>query len=86
MPSTYIKKHYRRQVAIMKDFEFSCPNCDEPFVLLLPEQTTLASFIECDDEDTRRHNLPHVSQCQNCEQRNTIYYCISGHPLIATGD
>lgn len=71
----------------MKEHDFSCPNCDEPFTVLLPESTTTTSYQEeCEDTDTKRHNLKHVSQCQNCEQRNTIYYCTDGHPLIAMGD
>ena len=70
----------------MEEHRFFCPNCDEPFLIFVPEQTTLTSFSECDDEDPKRHNLPHISQCQNCDQRNTIYYCIDGHPLVKKGD
>lgn len=64
----------------MKDYNFSCQNCDEPFTIFLPEQTTKTSYTEaCEDADIKRHSLRHISQCSNCEQNNTIYYCIGDH-------
>jgi hypothetical protein len=64
----------------MKDYNFSCQNCDEPFTILLPEQTTKTSYTEvCEDDDLKHHNLQRISQCSNCEQNNTIYYCIGEH-------
>jgi len=70
----------------MKTHTSSCPNCDQPFEVLLPDETTKTSYTECEDEDVKLHNLKHVSQCQNCEHRNTIYYCTNTHPLVAKGE
>jgi hypothetical protein len=65
---------------------FSCSSCNEPFTVHLPENTTKAAYTKCEDTDTTYHNLEHTIQCQNCEHRNTIYYCIDAHPLVAMGD
>lgn len=64
----------------MKDHKFSCPNCDEPFDILLPDETTRTGNTECDVENQKYHNLKHPTQCPNCEQINTTYYCTEGHP------
>lgn len=45
-------------MTITKDYEFACQSCREPFEFFLPEQTTLASFDKCVEEDTKHHNLP----------------------------
>lgn len=64
----------------MKDFDFSCQNCDEPFTIMLPEQTAKTSYTEeCEEPDLKRHNLEHVFKCLNCEKDNIIYYCIAEH-------
>jgi hypothetical protein len=68
----------------MKDHKFSCQNCDEPFEILLPAETTKASLTECEEDHPKYHNLTHVSECANCQQVNTIYYCTIGHPLRFT--
>ena len=60
--------------------------CNEPFSVHLPEDTTKADFSKCEDKDTTYHNLEHTIQCQNCEHRNTIYYCIDSHPMLMTED
>ena len=65
---------------------FSCSNCNEPFSVHLPENTTKADFSKCEDKDTTYHNLQHTIQCQNCEHRNTIYYCIDSHPMLMSAD
>ena len=62
---------------------FSCSRCNEPFSVHLPEDTTKADFSKCEDKDITYHNLEHTIQCQNCEHRNTIYYCIDSHPMSA---
>jgi hypothetical protein len=41
---------------------------------------------KCEDKDTTYHNLEHTIQCQNCEHRNIIYYCIDSHPMLMTED
>jgi hypothetical protein len=46
----------------MKDHKFSCQNCDEPFEILLPAETTKASFTECEEDHPKYHNLTHVSK------------------------
>ena len=70
---------------ITKDYEFACQACREPFQIFLPEQTTLASFNKCLEDDTKHHNLPLTSRCQNCENLNIVYYCISGHTSSSHG-
>jgi hypothetical protein len=38
----------------MKDYNFSCQNCDEPFTIFLPEQTTKTAYSEvCEDDDLK---------------------------------
>lgn len=69
----------------MKDYEFTCPNCDEPFEILLPDETTRALFTECEVLDPKYHNLTHVSECANCSQKNTVYYCTRDHPPTFVG-
>ena len=61
---------------------FSCSNCNEPFSVHLPEDVTRDSS-KCQDIDTTHHNLERTIQCQNCDQRNIIYYCIDSHPISA---
>jgi hypothetical protein len=64
----------------MKNYNFSCQNCDEPFTIFLPEQTTKTSYTKvCEDDHFKHHNLQRISQCSNREQNNTIYYCIEEH-------
>lgn len=65
---------------------FSCANCNEPFEVHLPEETTKARYNKCEDTVINYHNLERTVQCQNCEQRNTIFYCTDTHPLVAVGD
>lgn len=71
---------------IMNEHQFLCANCDEPFESYLPNETTTTSFNECEDEDLKHHNRTNITQCQNCDQRNTIYYCTDKHSQLATGD
>lgn len=68
----------------LKEYNFSCSNCDEPFEVSLPDETTRTSYEECedDDDDARHHNRTRVWDCLNCEQDNTIYYCTLGHDGI----
>ena len=70
----------------MTRFQRSCSNCNEPFDVDLSEATTRVDFSKCEDIDTNYHNLEYLIQCQNCEDRLTLYYCVDGHPLIAMGD
>jgi|RhiMethySRZTD1v2_1073278.scaffolds.fasta_scaffold379270_3 hypothetical protein len=64
----------------MNDYYFSCHNCDQPFTIFLPYQTTKTSYTEvCEDDDIKQHGLQRISQCSNCEQNNAIYYCIEEH-------
>lgn len=63
---------------------FSCTNCKEPFTVHLPEDTKKAARNKCGDKDTTNHNLQHTIQCENCEHRNTIYYCTDRHPILMT--
>lgn len=66
---------------------FSCSQCNESFEVHLPEETKKAGYKKnCEEKDTTFHNLEHVVQCQNCDHRNTVYYCIDAHPLAAMGD
>jgi hypothetical protein len=64
----------------MKEHKFSCPNCDEPFEAVLPEETSRALFTECDVLEPKSHNMTQVSECTNCGQKNTVYYCTANHP------
>ena len=59
---------------ITKDYEFTCQTCREAFQIFLPEQTTLASFDKCLEDDVKHHSLPLMSRCQNCEHLNTVYF------------
>ena len=62
---------------------FSCSNCNEPFSVHLPEDVTRADSSKCQDIDTTHHNFERTIQCQNCEHRNTIYYCTETHAILA---
>jgi hypothetical protein len=71
----------------LKDHDFSCQNCDEPFTIMLPEEANTTSYTSvCEEEDVKRHNLKHIFQCQ--KYRNIIYYCADEHeyPLVAIED
>jgi predicted RNA-binding Zn-ribbon protein involved in translation (DUF1610 family) len=70
----------------MKEYNFSCPNCDEPFEIVLRPETTRALFTECEVLDPRLHNLTQISECTNCGQKNTVYYCITSHPVTFVGE
>ena len=59
-------------ITIMSVRTFSCSNCDEPFSVHLPEDTTKA-VSKCEDKDTTYHNLEHTIQCQNCEYGKIFY-------------
>lgn len=61
-------------------------SCNEPFTVHLPEDTKKADHNKCEDKDKTYHNLEHTIQCENCEHRNTIYYCTDTHPILMTGD
>lgn len=66
---------------------FSCSSCNEPFEVHLPAETTKAGYKKnCEATNATFHNLEFTVQCQNCDHRNTIYYCTDGHPLVAVGD
>lgn len=69
----------------MKEHNFSCPNCGKPFKIVLPAQTTRALFTECEVLEPKLHNLTQFSECTSCGQKNTVYYCIAGHPLTFVG-
>ena len=62
---------------------FSCSNCNEPISVHLPEDVTRADSSKCRDIDTNYHNLERTIQCQNCDHKNTIYYCTDTHPILA---
>ena len=63
----------------MKEYQFACHTCREPFQILLPERINLASFSKCAENNSKGHNFAEVSQCTNCKQTNTVYYCIRDH-------
>ena len=65
---------------------FSCSNCELPFSLILTDETTRTSTSECEDVDTKFHNIKHEENCQNCKHVNTIYYCTNAHPVIEKDD
>jgi len=65
---------------------FSCSNCNEPFSLYLPENTTRADYRKCVERDQSYHNLERIRLCRNCERRNTIYYCTESHSMLITED
>jgi hypothetical protein len=65
---------------------FSCSNCDEPFSLHLPAETTRADYRKCVERDKTYHNMERIILCQNCERRNTVYYCTESHGMLITED
>jgi hypothetical protein len=69
----------------MNKDDFSCPKCDKPFEILLTAETTRALFTECEVLEPKFHNLTNVSECTNCGQKNTVYYCTANHPLTFVG-
>jgi hypothetical protein len=50
------KEIVRFSLLIMKDHQFNCQNCHEPFEILLPPETTKASFTECEEDHPKYHN------------------------------
>ena len=65
---------------------FSCSNCNEPFHLHLPEDTTKADFSKCEDKYTFITIYNTQSNAKIVSARNTIYYSIDGHPMLMTED
>ena len=66
----------------MTQYEFSCKNCSHIFKVALPDTTTRSTYNKCGDKDKKFHDLKHLVQCQNCDELNTIYYCIDSHPIL----
>jgi hypothetical protein len=54
----------------MKDYNFSCQNCDEPFTIMLPEETTSTSYADdCEELAPKRHNLQICKMFPNVKLR-----------------
>jgi ubiquitin len=65
---------------------FSCSNCEFPFSIFLTDETTRTSTSECEDVNTKSHNIRHEEECQNCNHKNTIYYGTDVHPLLSKSE
>jgi hypothetical protein len=64
---------------------FSCLNCGQSYTVYPPDSSFKYAFVSpCEESSSRpNHNLKTGFDCQNCDNRNELYWC-QGHLHIAT--